>query len=87
VRGTFILPKNVKLAAEVRYKSMIGGAGSEAGKVLDRPIAGVFAEGGDEFFVVVTIQRGLPPEVKCADGKAWINRRAVSFDGTKMVLE
>jgi hypothetical protein len=87
LRGTFILPKTVKLSAEVRHKTMIGGAAREAGRLLDRPIAGVFAEGGDEFFVVVTIQRGPPPEVKWADGKAWINRRAVSFDGTKMVLE
>jgi len=87
LRGTFVLPKSVKLSAEVREKSMVGGAASVAGKVLERPIAGVFAEGGDDFFVVVTIQRGPAPEVKLANAKAQVGARTVSFDGQTVVME
>ena len=87
MRGTFIVPKNVRLSAEVRGKSMMGGAARVAGKMLERPIAGVFAEGGDDFFVVVTIQRGAAPDVNADGDKARIGRRTVSFDGQRVVLE
>jgi hypothetical protein len=79
LRGTFLLPKNVKLSAEVREKSMVGGAASVAGKVLQRPIAGVFAEGGDEFLVVVTVQRGTAPEVRVEGERAHVGARVVFF--------
>jgi hypothetical protein len=84
---TCMLPKSVKLSAEVREKSMVGGAASVAGKVLERPIAGVFAEGGDDFVAVVTIQRGPAPEVKFANAKAQVGARTVSFDGQTVVME
>jgi hypothetical protein len=87
LHGTFVLPKNVKLSAEIRQKSMIGGAASVAGKVLERPIAGVFAEGGDEFFVVVTIQRGPPPEVRIAGDQAFVGARRIYFSDQKISVE
>ncbi|MBM4019147.1 MAG: hypothetical protein FJ288_12610 [Planctomycetes bacterium] len=94
LRGTFIAPSPVKLTAEIRAKTMIGGAGSSAGKTLDRPIPGIFAEGGDptagDFFVVVTLQRGDPPPVKVEGAglaaKVTVGRRTVAFDGQKIVL-
>lgn len=87
LRGTFILPKNVKLSAEVRNKQMVGGAASVAGKMLERPIAGVFAEGGDDFFVVVTIQRGSAPEVKTEGEKVRIGKRVLSFGDGNLIFE
>jgi hypothetical protein len=90
LRGTFIAPGGAKLTAEIRQKSMIGRAGSSAGKKLPRPIHAVFAEGGDHFFVVVTVQRGEPPEVKVEGGglraTATIGKRTVRFDGRKIVF-
>jgi hypothetical protein len=69
---------------------MIGGAGSSAGKTLERPVPGVFAEGGDEFFVVVTLQRGDPPAVKVEGSglgaKVTVGKRTVAFDGQKIIL-
>ena len=88
LRGTFITRH--ALRAEVYTTSMLGGAGGSRGKKLDRPIHGVFAEGGDEFFVVVTIQKGDPPQVR-VDGKGLgakvtVGRRTVRFDGEKVVF-
>jgi hypothetical protein len=87
LHGTFVAPSGVRLKAEVRRTTMIGGGGSTAGKVLERPIAGVFAEGGNEFLVVVTVQRGEAPPVKIqGDGTVAVGRRTVRFDGKKIVL-
>jgi hypothetical protein len=90
LRGTFVAPSPAKLAAEVRRTTMIGGAGSSAGKTLERPVPGVFAEGGDEFFVVVTLQRGDPPAVKVEGSglgaKVTVGKRTVAFDGQKIIL-
>ncbi len=90
LRGTFIAPSPVKLAAELRRTTMIGGAGSSAGKTLDRPIPGVFAEGGDEFFMVATVQRGEAPAVKVQGAglgaKVTVGKRTVAFDGQRIIL-
>jgi hypothetical protein len=87
LRGTFVLPQNVKLSAEVRNQRMVGGAASVAGKVLERPIAGVFAEGGNDFLVVVTIQRGAAPEVKVEGEKAHVGDRVVAVGGQGVKVE
>ena len=87
--GVFATRHEVK--AELRNMSMTGGAGSSAGKTLSRPIYGVFAEGGGDFFVVITIQRGPAPAVK-VDGeglsaKVTVGKQTVRFDGQKIVLQ
>jgi hypothetical protein len=87
LRGTFVLPQDVKLSAEVRNQRMIGGAASVAGKVLERPIAGVFAEGGDEFLVVVTLQRGTAPAVKVDGAKARVGDRLVSLNRERISIQ
>ena len=90
LHGTFIAPRDPKLTAEVRQTFMIGGGGSSKGKTLNRPIAGVFGEGRDSFFVVVTIQRGEPPAVTVEgsglNARVTIGKQTVSFDGEKIVL-
>ncbi|MGD0897081.1 MAG: hypothetical protein ABR915_04550 [Thermoguttaceae bacterium] len=52
LRGTFVTRH--RLSAEVREASMVGGAASVAGRTLVLHLPGVYAEGGDVFFVVVT---------------------------------
>jgi hypothetical protein len=48
------------------------------------------ATGGEEFFVVMTVQRGRPPEVKVSGAglkaKAIVGAQTISFDGEKIVL-
>jgi hypothetical protein len=39
----------------------------------------VFAEGGDEFLVVVTVQRGTAPEVRVEGERAHVGARVVFF--------
>jgi hypothetical protein len=63
LRGTLVTPEKVRVTSGVRQTSMIGGAGSSAGKALPKPIHGVFAEGGYEFLCVVTVGRGAPLKV------------------------
>jgi hypothetical protein len=40
-----------------------------------------------DFFVVITIQKGAPPEVKTDGSKARIGGRTVTFDGAKITVE
>ena len=79
---------------EVRATTMVGGAGSQAGKVLERPIHGVFAESADRraaFFFVGTIQRGAPPRIEVSgrglDAEVRVGRQRVRFDGEKVVFD
>jgi hypothetical protein len=89
-RGTFVTPDNVKLTAEIRQTAMIGGAGSSRDQTLERSIPGLFATGGDNFFVVATLQRGDPPPVKITgaglDAIVTIGKRTIRFDGKKIAL-
>ena len=87
--GTFITGQ--KPYATVRQTSMIGHAGSSAGKKLARPIHGVFADDDSgRFFVVVTVQKGDAPAVqvegKGLDATVTVGRRTIRFDGEKIVL-
>ena len=90
LRGTFMAPQDVRVTAGVRETTMIGGAGSSAGKKLERPILGVFAEGGDDYFCVVTVGRGDPPKVALQghglDATVAVGRQTVRFDGEKIVF-
>jgi hypothetical protein len=88
LQGRFVAPSDVSLFAEQREKTMVGRAGSPAGKTLERPISGVFAEGGDIYFAVITVQRGEPPKVevdgKGLDAAVHVGEQTVRFDGEKI---
>lgn len=92
LRGTFMEPTRVKLAAETR---LLRGdvwfkRDKQAGQDIRMHCNGLFAEGGDDYFVVITVQRGEPPEVKIQgrglSASATVGRRKISFDGEKLVL-
>jgi len=91
LHATFITPAPVKLTAGTRTMQIKKSAGHGAGKPMDVRFSAVFAEGGDEFFVVATLQRGGPPPVtvegRGLDAKARVGTRVVSFDGQKLVFE
>lgn len=91
MRGVFVAPEGVDVFAEVRQKTMTGKSGSSAGKELPRPVPGVFATGGDNFFVVITVQRGDPPALSVEgdglDATVTVGDRKVKFDGRKVVFE
>jgi hypothetical protein len=88
--ATLVAPESVKLEAKLLQTTMRGGAGSSAGKTLEKPIYGVFATGGGEFFCIATIGRGTPPEIrvqgKGLDARVAVGRQTVRFDGRKIVL-
>jgi len=66
LRGTFVSPAQIKVLAEGRQFTMIGGAGSSAGKTLSRPVDGIFAETDEktvDIICVVTLGREAPPAV------------------------
>jgi hypothetical protein len=88
--ATFITPSPVKITAGTRAMQIKKSAGHMAGKTLDVTFDAVFAEGGNDFFVVATLQRGPPPPVKIA-GKglgatARVGNQTIRFDGEKLVL-
>ena len=91
LRATFIAPAGVKLTAGTRAMQIRKSAGHEAGKTVDVRFSAVFAEGGDEFFVVATLQRGSPPPVtvegRGLEAKARVGGRVVTFDGKKIAFE
>jgi hypothetical protein len=88
LRGQFITRH--KVTAEAREALMVGSAASEAGKTLVRKMPGVYAEGGDAFFVIVTLQKGDPPVVTVEgsglDARVTVGRRTVRFDGEKILF-
>jgi len=90
LKGTFITPEYVRVTKELRKTTMTGGGGSSAGKTLDRPVYGVFAEGGDHYFCVVTIGKGDAPEVtaegKGLAAKVTVGKQTIRFDGEKIVF-
>lgn len=92
LHGTFIEPTRVKLAAETR---LFGGdvwfkRDKQAGRDIRMHCNGLFAEGGDDYFAVITVQRGEAPQVKIhgrgLDATVTVGRRKISFDGEKIVL-
>jgi len=91
LHATFLAPAPVKIQAGSRTMEITISAGHKAGQKTTVSFDAVFATGGDEFFVVATLQRGKPPEVKASgsglNAAAVIGRRKVSFDGQKIVLQ
>ena len=88
--ATFVTPSPVKITAGTRAMKIKKSAGHMAGKILDVTFDAVFAEGGNEFFVVATLQRGAPPPVKIEGkglgAKARVGRQTVRFDGEKIAF-
>jgi hypothetical protein len=80
LRGTFVAPKGVDAEKVFREKGTTG----------REPHPTLFATGGDEFFVVVTIQKGPAPPVKVeGEGLAavvTVGGQALAFDGGKIVF-
>lgn len=91
LHATFVAPAAVKLTAGTRTMQIKRSAGHQAGKPMDVRFSAVFAEGGDDFFVVATLQRGDPPPVKIEgvglNARARVGNRVVAFDGEKTVFE
>ncbi len=88
--ATFITPSPVKITAGTRAMQIKKSAGHMAGKILNVKFDAVFAEGGNEFFVVATLQRGKAPPVKIEGkglrAKARVGNQIVSFNGEKIAF-
>lgn len=90
LRATFITPAPVKITAGTQAMQIRQSAGRKAGRILDRTFDAVFAEGGDEFFVVATLQRGQAPPVKVEGrglgARVHVGNQVVRFDGQKIIF-
>jgi hypothetical protein len=75
LRGTVVFPADAKLATD----------GSDK-----RPGSHLKITGGEEYWLVMTIQEGDPPEVKVdgtgADARIRIGGQTITFDGEKIIL-
>lgn len=92
LHATFVSPRGANIEAARRKMQITKSAGHGAGVTkLDVSFDAVSAEGGDEFFVIATLQRGDPPSVKVqGDGlkaRVQVGARSVRFDGQKIVFE
>ena len=60
------------------------------GEYGDVSLNAIHATGGDSFFVVITVQKGAPPEVRTdgtgLDAVVTVGERRLSFDGEKIIL-
>jgi hypothetical protein len=92
LKASFVAPEAVELTAETRqvrgdvwFKS-----NKAAGKGITMHSNGVFAEGGNDFLVVITIQHGEAPQVRMdgvgLDAKVTIGKRTIRFDGQNLVM-
>jgi hypothetical protein len=86
LQATFITPATpkVQLAERVEYRQLV-----KSGVVRNSSKA-IFAEGGDAFFVVITLQRGPAPAVT-AEGEGLqarvkVGDQTVRFDGRRVVF-
>jgi hypothetical protein len=91
LRATFITPAAVKLHAGTKAMKLRKSAGHEAGKIEEVTFDAVFAEGGEDYFVVATLQRGAAPPVAVEgnglNARATVGRRMVRFDGKQILVE
>jgi hypothetical protein len=95
LRGTFVAPGRAVVKAVQETRTSKKSAGSGAGeKDIQFTIKAVTARGEDpnegRFFLVATLQRGAPPEVKVEGAglgaRVVVGGRTVAFDGTKIVF-
>jgi hypothetical protein len=84
--GTLVAPSNVKL----RVANGEEATDPESQQKEKVNLNALHATGGDNFFVVMTLQRGEPPKVAVGGtglkSKVTIGRQNISFDGEKIVL-
>ena len=88
--GTFAAPADVKITlVEPDTRLDVVGADGKAKSLTVKRLA-LRAEGGDDFFVVMTLQKGAPPPVKIEGSglgaKVTVGQCTVVFDGTKIVV-
>jgi hypothetical protein len=87
LRGVFVTPGAVQAKATVN-EVMLGAAGRQT----PRKIPSILAQGGEDFFLVATVQEAgaAPPAVQIEgtglDAKVTVGRRRVAFDGEKVVI-
>jgi len=86
MKATFIAPERVKLEAAselIRVRDPRHGFHGQVHRVK--------ATRGDNFFVVITFQRGEPPPVKVEgkglDATVTVGKQSVRFDGQKIILK
>jgi hypothetical protein len=77
-------PPRIEFGLRTQYRL---GAKRGVAKLTSRAL---FVEGGDNFFVVLTIQPGPAPEVKVEgeglDAKVRVGARTIAFDGQKILF-
>jgi hypothetical protein len=80
LRGVFVTPEPADVEVVLRREGTRG----------THPRPTLFATGGDDFFVVVTIGRGDPPPVEIEGNglaaRVSVGRQKVAFDGEKVVF-
>ncbi|MFC1462675.1 hypothetical protein ACFLQU_03625 [Verrucomicrobiota bacterium] len=91
MKATFASPAKVKIehASETRD---VGSA--KAGRIVQARVNALFASGADpkagDFFVVATLQKGEPPEVKVEGtglaAKVTVGEQTIRFDGEKIIF-
>jgi hypothetical protein len=87
LRATFVIPSKPRLefAEKAQYRDLPKfGVQRNSSKA-------VFATGGDEFFAILTFQRGRGPEVRTLQGKGLgatvrVGEQTVRFDGQKIIF-
>jgi hypothetical protein len=88
LRGVFVAPEKAQVKAIVN-EVKVGGKG----EVTSRKVPTLMAQGGDNFFLVATVQDAgvTPPAVKVEgaglDATVTVGGRKIRFDGQKIVLE
>jgi hypothetical protein len=86
LKATFVSPKNVKIAPTSGRMNALQPSG-----VSEADVNAIHATGEDpsagDFFVVMTLQRGRPPEVKVDGDKVRVGNRILEFDGKRIAME
>ncbi len=90
MRATFLSPRNIKLELVAGKRKYRIKAGSKGGQMTTRDVNAVYATGGEDYFVVFTVQRKDAPKVnvrgKGLDASAELGKQKVSFDGEKIII-
>ncbi len=86
LRATFVAPTRPNIRFE-QYEEYVRGYKYSLGR---RSSKAVFADGGDAYFVVMTVQRGAPPAVKI-DGKGLdatvrVGRQTIRFENGQVTF-
>ncbi len=86
LKGTFAAPGNVKLSTDDMETMKMGAKRT----ILYDACAGLFAKGADDYFCVMTVQRGDAPRVtvrgRGLDAVVTVGGQTVRFDGEKIVF-